>query len=148
MAINTLTGGDRMLFRGTYQSVESMTQSTATTPQALSTRTEVSILGGGTATGAAVRNLYTLGSGVEGQEKIIYMIATGEASVVFTQPSGRQPIQVSATLIPAATAVDAVWASATGQYVLQAADEFIRCIWMNSAWHVTEARGATLATTT
>jgi hypothetical protein len=148
MAITATTAGDRLRFRGTFQSIETMTQSTATTPQALSVTTDVSLLGGGTATGAAVRNLYTLGSGVEGQEKVIYMTATGEASVIFTQPSGRLPVQVSSTIVPSATAVDAIWASATGQYVLQAADEYVRAVWMNSAWHVIESRGATLATTT
>jgi hypothetical protein len=148
MAITSIPSGDRIAFVGTYQSLETLTQSTATTPQALSVSAEVSVLGAGTATGAAVRNLYTLGSGDEGQHKLIYMAATGEASVIFTQPSGRLPISVSSTIIPSATAVDAIWASATGQYVLQAANEYIFCRWMNDAWHVLESRGATLATTT
>ena len=148
MAIGTITGGERLKFAGTFQSVESLTQSTSTTPQALSVTTDVSILGMGTATGAAVRNLYTLAAGVEGQQKIIYANATGEASVIFTQISGRLPIAVSALAIPSATTVDALWASATGQYVFQAADEYLRLVFMNDAWQPYAGRGATLATTT
>src|SRR3990170_739373 len=89
MAIGTITGGERLKFAGTFQSVESMTQSTSTVPQALSLNTDVSILGAGTATGSSARNIYSLGTGVEGQEKYIYMTATGEASVGMTLTSGR-----------------------------------------------------------
>ena len=148
MAIGTITGGERLKFAGTFQSVESLTQSTSTTPQALSVTTDVSVLGMGTATGAAVRNLYTLAAGVEGQEKTIYANATGEASVIFTQIAGRLPAHISGLLAPSATAVDALWASATGQYVLQAADEFLLLKFMNDAWQIMLGRGATLATTT
>lgn len=148
MAIGTITGGERLKFVGTFQSVESLTQSTATTPQALSVTTDVSVLGMGTATGAAVRNLYTLAAGVEGQEKLIYANATGEASVIFTQISGRLDPGVGAVVNATATTVDANWASATGQYVFQAANEFILTRFMNDAWHVLNIRGATQATTT
>ncbi len=150
MAIGTITGGERLKFAGTFQSVESLTQSTATAPQALSITTDVSVLGMGTATGAAVRNLYTLAAGVEGQEKIVYANATGEASVIFTQKTGRLPLSLS-MIVGAATAtgaVDSLFASATGQYVFQAADEFLQLKFLNDAWQVMNARGATLATTT
>ena len=148
MTIGTITGGERLKFAGTYQSSESLTQSTATTPQALSITTDVSVLGMGTATGAAVRNMYTLAAGVEGQEKWVYCNATGEASVIFTQISGRLDAGVGAVVNQTATAVDANWASATGQYVFQAANEFIGMKYMNDAWHVMMARGVTQATTT
>ena len=148
MAIGTITGGERLKFAGTYQSSESLTQSTATIPQALSITTDVSVLGMGTATGAAVRNMYTLAAGVEGQEKWVYANATGEASVIFTQISGRLDPGVGAVVNATATAVDANWASATGQYVFQAANEFIGMKFMNDAWHVMMARGVTQATTT
>ena len=148
MAI-TLTGGQQQLRSGSWQSSETLTQSTATTPQALSVKHDVSILGMGTATGAAVRNLYTLGSGVEGQEKTIYCLATGEASVVAKWHAGRQPFFISSILNGGtATAVDTAWASATGQLVFQAADEFVRFRWMNEQWHFLELEGATAATTT
>lgn len=148
MAIGTITGGERLKFAGTYQSSESLTQSTATTPQALSITTDVSVLGMGTATGAAVRNMYTLAAGVEGQEKWVYCNATGEASVIFTQISGRLDYGVSAVVNQTATTGDGTWASATGQYVFQAANEFIGMKYMNDAWHVMMARGVTQATTT
>ena len=148
MAIGTTTGGERLKFAGTFQSVESMTQSTSTVPQALSLNTDVSILGAGTATGTSARNIYTLGTGVEGQEKTIYMTATGEASVVFTQPAGRlhNYFEFSTTTVGPATVLSA--ASATGQYVLQAADDFVLVKWLNDAWQVMAFSGATLGTTT
>lgn len=148
MAIGTITGGERLKFAGTFQSSESLTQSTATTPQSLSVTTDISVLGMGTATGAAVLNLYTLGAGVEGQEKWIYSNATGEASVVFRQISGRLDFGVSAVYNSTATTADGTWASATGQVVFQAANEYIGMKYLNDAWHVLVARGVTQATTT
>lgn len=147
MAVTTITGGVQVQ-EGTIRSTETMTQSTATTPQSLSLFTDVSVLGAGTATGTAARNLYTLGSGNhEGQEKWIYMTATGEASVIFTQPSGRIWGSIAFGLA-SATDVDQSWASATGQYVMQAADDCLGVKWLNDAWTVFYSRGATLATTT
>lgn len=78
----TVIGGpiSRRLNEGFSQ--EQMTQSTATAAQALSLFTDVSLLGGGTATGVE-RNVYSLASGIEGQEKFVALIATGEGAVSF-----------------------------------------------------------------
>src|SRR5919109_110182 len=122
----TLNPCDIQRKAGTWQALATYTQSTSTTPQALSIYADAHLLGMGTATGAAVRNLYTLAAGVEGQEVYIGSDATGEASVIFTQRSGRLPLHVSIVgLGGTATAVDAAWASATGQYVFQASGEYL-----------------------
>lgn len=145
----TLASSDRQRKAGTYQFAKTYTQSTSTTPQALDITADIHVLGMGTATGAPVRNLYTLAAGIEGQEVEILSDATGNAGVIFTQVSGRQPFDVSMVVTGgAATAVDAGWASATGQYVFSASNQYIRAKFMNSAWWVNEARGVTLATST
>lgn len=145
----TLNSHDIQRKAGTWQYAKTYTQSTSTTPQALDIAADAHILGMGTATGASVRNLYTLANGVEGQEVFIGSDATGEASVVFTQRSGRLNFGVSVVASGgAATAVDAAWASATGQYVFQAQGEYLRAKFMNSVWEVYELKGATLGTTT
>lgn len=148
MAIGTITGGERLRQVGTFQSVESLTQSTSTTPQALSITTDVSVLGMGTATGSSARNLYTLAAGVEGQHKMIYCNATGEAGVIFTQKTGRLNAIISGMVIPSATTVDGMWASATGQYVFNAANDWLELKYMNDAWWPLRGVGATLSTTT
>jgi hypothetical protein len=146
MAI-TLTGGERQRKAGTFGDAQTYTQSTSTTPQELSITADCHILGMGTATGAPVRNLYTLADGIEGQEVWIWSLATGNAGVIFTQPSGRLPWQTSVTVNGgAATAVDAGWASATGQYVFQSAGDYIGAKYINAAWNVFTAVGATQAT--
>ena len=76
----TITGGPVPKRFGESYAQEQLTQSTATTAQALNLYTDLSLLGGGTATGIE-RNLYSLASGIEGQRKVIKLIATGEASV-------------------------------------------------------------------
>lgn len=146
----TLSSFDRQLRAGTFQSLATYTQSTSTTPQALNIRADVHQLGMGTATGAAVRNLYTLADGVEGQEVVIVCDATGEASVIFTQRSGRLPLSISmiAGVSTATGAVDSLFASATGQYVFQASGEYMWMKFMNTVWEILAMRGATLATTT
>jgi hypothetical protein len=145
----TLSSSDRQRKAGTYQFAKSYTQSTATAPQAMDITADIHILGMGTATGAPVRNLYTLAAGIEGQEVDILSDATGNAGVIFTQVSGRLPLDVSVIVTGgAATSVDAAWASATGQYVFSASNQYVRARFMNSAWFVNECRGVTLATTT
>lgn len=144
----TITGGERQT-NSSWQSSETLTQSTATAFRTLSMRTDVSVLGMGTATGTALRNIYSLATtGVEGQEKLIFCGATGEASVLVPANSGRMSIIASSLALPAATAVDAVWASATGMWVFQSDGDFLLVKFMNGAWHAIGGAGATLATTT
>lgn len=145
----TITAGVQNRVPGAFQELETMTQSTATAPQAISVAIPVTILGMGTATGAAVRNLYTLPPGIEGQEKWVYTNATGEASLIATFPTtGRLPLGIAFTNNPTATTVDALLASATGQLVFQAAGEFVHLRYFNACWHIRDAYGVTIATTT
>ena len=104
--------------------LETLAQSTSTTPQALALTTPLTILGGGTATGFH-RNVFTLStaSAVEGQEKGILMTATGEAYIAFT-------------------------GTATGRFVLRQPDDFLLLKMFNHKWRVSSYTLATLATST
>ena len=95
----TISAGNPVRFAGGYQQVETLTQSTATALLTVSVSIPVSVLGGGTATGAAVRNIYSLAAGVEGQEKVIVMNATGEASVTMAFATTQYPFHVGYTLL-------------------------------------------------
>ena len=155
MAI-TLTGGERQLHAGTFQTVETMTQSTATALQALSLRTDASILGAGTATGAAVRNIYSLAAGVEGQEKLVVMNATGEASVTMAFATSRYPFGIGFELLGGTggtatignVALTDSLVTATGMLVFQADGEYAYLKYYNSRWHAIDIFGATQATVT
>lgn len=150
----TISGGGRQT-NNTWQSSETLTQSTATSFQSLSTRIEVSVLGMGTATGFS-RNLYTLGSAtsetsspVEGQEKLIICSATGEAKLFVAGPTqGRLPLHVAFENNPTATAVDALLASATGLWTFQTDGDYLLVKYMNGVWNYLDSKGATLATST
>lgn len=168
MTISSTTapaGGDRLRFAGTFQSIEYLTQSTATTPQALSLTTDLSVLGAGTASGNIRNNLYTLGTSttvststalasttvgaVEGQEKYIFFTATGFASLIFTQATnGRIPFSEIFRGTTTASDSDTSLASATGQYVFQESGDFMHLKFINDAWRILGVSGATIATTT
>jgi hypothetical protein len=144
----TITGG-QLNTNTSWQKLETLTQSTATAFRAISVRADATVLGMGTATGTAARNIYSLATtGVEGQEKFIYSAATGEASVLIPMPSGRLNIQACMLAVPSATTVDALQASATGMWVFQSDGDFLLLQFMNGAWNVINGSGATLATTT
>lgn len=114
-----------------YGSVETMTASTATTPQVLSVETDVSILGGSTTTLGILNNLYTLADGVHGQEKLIqHAAATGASSVVFDYGAGLDSL------------------TATGQIVFQSDGDFVLLKFFGDVWHVISTTGATMATGT
>lgn len=143
---------------GTYQSSESMTQSTATAFQSLNANVDVSFLGMGTATGDNSNNLYSLtvtttasgyeGDAVEGFEKMIMATATGEAAVFIEQLSGRMSAEGSLLAISTATSVDAMWASATGNWVFSSANDYLIARVWNGAWRVVGGVGPTMATAT
>jgi len=145
----TITGGD-VLHPGAFQTVETLTQSTATAPQTISTVHGVTILGMGTATGFGV-NQYNLATAnaVEGMEKLIVSNATGEAKVFIAGATERFPFHISMVANPTATAaVDQVWASATGRWVFQSDGDYVFVKFLNAAWHYQDANGATIATST
>ena len=151
----TLTGGERQLRGGTFQSVETMTQSTATALQALSVSHDVSVLGAGTATGSAARNIYSLAAGIEGAEKLIVMNATGEASVTMAFATTRYPFHIGFALLggtggtstgPTALVDSAV--TATGMLVFTADGDYALLRYFNGKWHPLDLAGVTQATVT
>jgi hypothetical protein len=142
---------------GTFQTLESLTQSTATAFQTLSNEVEVSSLGMGTATGDNSNNLYALnatttasgveGDGVEGAYKLIYASATGEAAVFIDGPTqGRLPANIALDALPTATAI--AQASATGNWVFSTDGDMILCRFVNGKWNYVALTGATQATAT
>ena len=140
---------------GTFRSIETLTQSTATAIQTLNNAYAVSVLGMGTATGFA-RNRYLLSTSgaVEGMEKTVISSATGEAYLIFNSSAATGnftfPIQVCLALLGTATTVDALAgiATATGNLVFNADGDFVRARFINGFWRAQELVGATLATTT
>jgi hypothetical protein len=138
---------------GTWGGSESLTQSTATAFQALDPHVEVSFLGMGTATGDNNNNLYSLtatgnGDAVDGMTKFITSTATGEAAVYVEQLSGRMSLEASALVNNTSTDIDQTWASATGNWVFSAADDYLVCKFWNGAWRVLGGVGPTMATAT
>lgn len=139
MAI-TITGGTQRQSFG-MQSVEQMTQSTATAAQTLSAVDYISVLGAGTATGTLSINQYVLPEGPDGLEKIVYLAATGEATLQMTQATG-----IHAQFSTSSDAVFRVGA-ATGAYVLNAKADYVRAVFLDGGWTVL-GTNATLATAT
>ena len=137
---------------GSWRSIENLTASTATTPQAISVEVDVTVLGGSTVTaGGAVNNLYTLADGFPGQEKMIqHATATGASHVIFDYPSGRQPHSFYEMSAGGSTAPDiqTLWTSGTGQWVMQADGDFLLLRFLGGDWQVVMAAGATMDTTT
>lgn len=121
----TTTVGAQIRPNTSYTAVETMTQSTATAAQSLSTTIPVSTVGAGTATGTLSINQYLMatGNGWDGMEKVVQMGATGEATVQFT-------------------------GTATGAHVLQSDGDFIRLKQIDGTWYLLSSSGATIATAT
>lgn len=148
-----LNAGDRNV-KGAFESVEVLTQSTATARQAISVIVPVTTLSGGTATGFGV-DLYTvasfatLGLGpAEGTEKVIAMLATGEAKVVFNgMATGLTGIFEIATTTNTAPQSVMTAASATGAFVLSNPTHFLFARMVNQQWRVLYG-AATYATAT
>jgi hypothetical protein len=144
-----IAGGERQ-GNDTWQAMQTLTQSTASDSsfQSIDMRKEVSVLGMGTATGH-FRNRYSLATtGVEGQTKLVISSATGEAKVFVPTRSGRMSVQASLLAVPSATAVDAVWASATGLWQFTADGNFLLLRFFNGLWHVQDGAGVTMTTGT
>ena len=79
----TLNAGERTRRGGgSFGSTEALSQATATTERSISLTTEVTTLAGGTATGFGVdKYRVATADAVEGQSKLVVMLATGEAKV-------------------------------------------------------------------
>ena len=118
----TLVGGIQRLRFGGYTALETLTQATATGAQSISLDTLITHVGLGTATGFNL-NTYTLANGTEGQWKHVLATATGEGKVAFT-------------------------GTATGQWVLDTADDHLALRFLTGRWRVLSSAGATLATAT
>lgn len=151
MAVS-INSGDRQVKAGTFDAVENLTQSTATARQTISPHHSCTTLSGGTATGFGV-DLYTLrGTGtatgapaVEGMEKTIMMLGTGEAKVVVESlATTRLPVF---GLVASATVFDNAFVSATGAFTLSAKGQYLWCKFINQQWFVLGGL-ATFATAT
>ena len=131
------------------QSVEVLTQSTTTVAQTLSNTSYVSALGAGTATGSMARNLYNLATtALDGTEKMIYLSATGEASLTFPWATGQHYIGRDVAGVATATNVAvALIGAATGGLVFIHAAAWARMIFLNGGWTVLGGN-ATFGTTT
>lgn len=118
----TITSNAQVFNAGISQSVENLTQSTATGLQTLSLKTDISNIGMGTATGFGI-NRYLLPAGQHGQEKWLVAQATGEAYV-----------QLAA-------------GTATGALVFTSTQQ-AQVVFMDTIWALTYSRGPTIATAT
>ncbi len=122
MAVS-ITGGPVETRGPGYHSTETLAQATATAAQALQLDTSANILGMGTATGFGV-NVYSLEAGTEGQKKVVFSTATGEAKLVLSGTT------------------------ATGQLVFSALDDLVKLEFIGAKWRILTNSGATLATAT
>lgn len=152
MAI-TITGGAQVRHEGTFDAVDTLTQSTATDEQSISLRTAVTTLSGGTATGFSI-NRYVLAAGNEGDSKLIVHLATGESYLRFgaattnLMATGIHYLSADTAGIATATgAAGAFFGAATGALVMNGAQDYIRCQFFNGAWNVLGGQ-ATIATST
>ena len=105
------------------QLIEALSDATSTALGTVSITTDISTIGAGTATGEDI-NRWLLATGArEGQTKTVLMLGTGEAKV---QLGG---------------------GTATGSHVLSAAEDWIRCVYIQDQWMMIQ-NTATLATAT
>ena len=122
MSITIESGAEKR--RGkTFRSAESLTQSTATTPQSVNLTTDATRLGMGTATGFGL-NQYRVTDGYAGLEKTFLATATGEAKLIIDS------------------------ATATGAWVFDAADDFMLFRYAGLKWRLIANSGCTNATST
>lgn len=143
----TITSGTQLSFPRS-QSVETLTNSTATAVQDISAFSYVTTISGGTATGTAGVNNYALPEGPDGLEKLVFLIATGEATVHLTMATGQHYIGRDVAGIATATNyAGAVIGAATGALVLSAKTDYIRAIYLDGGWTVLGSN-ATFATVT
>jgi len=161
-----ITQGEQQHKAGTFQSQESIAESTATVVRVLDNHVDVSFLGMGTATGDNRNNLFallatsteagTVGDAIEGMIKWLGSTATGEAAVFVEMPTqGLMPPAASiqtnpdfATSTLATTVIEMMMASATGKWVFQSDGDFLLMQFRNGTWNYIDGAGATMATAT
>lgn len=149
----TFTGGSQQS-NSTWNSLNTLTQSTATAFQAIDPRFDAVALGMGTASGDNRNNLYSLtatggaADAVEGHELILFTTGTGEAAVYVEMATGRLPFQLAFMSNGTATTVDALAASATGNWVFGVDGDFMQLKFMNDKWMFMDGQGVTQATAT
>ncbi len=162
MAVILTTGNQARL--GAWQSLTTLDQSTATTPQVVFPNVDIVELGMGTASGDNVNNLYTLGAtttasgregdAVEGQEIFLRTAGTGtgEAACFIEMAAGRLPYDVSIEMVSAggtaSFSAPEHYASATGRFVFSTDGDYALLKFMNSVWRPLAVNGATLASAT
>lgn len=118
-----IQGGGQNL-PGTYRSLKSYSQSTATGAQTVDASYDVINLGMGTATGFGVnRYLLATDGAKEGRDIVFQATATGEAYLVFSGTS-------------------------TGALVFGAATDSVHLRQVNNVWYLVANYGATVATAT
>jgi hypothetical protein len=144
----TLTPGAQIRHVGTYDDIQSLTQSTATAEQAISLTSQITTIDGGTGTGFS-RGRFGLASGAaEGFRKTILMLSTGEAYVRVTNTAtGEQAGVVTYVSATALSNETPTVASATGVLVLNQKGDFMDLLHADSTWFVMVSR-ATVATAT
>jgi len=152
-----LTSGEQQ-HGTTWQSSESIAESTATVARVLDNDVDVSFLGVGTATGDNVNNKFELlatstasgneGDAIEGMIKTMMVTATGFAGLFIEMPTqGRLPLDAMILIDSAATGdLDVTAASATGVWVMQTDGDFLQCQFINGTWNFMRGAGATMHT--
>ena len=156
----SITQGEQQHKGGTFQTSESIAQSTATVARVLDNHVDVSFLGVGTASGLNVTNKYELlatsteagiiGDAIEGMIKYMMVTATGFAGLFIEMPTqGRLPLEAMILITPAATGnLNVTMASATGVWVFQSDGDFLQCQFLNGRWNFMRGAGATMHTAT
>ena len=119
----TITSGSPLRRGKTFQSLETLAQSTATAFQLVNLTTDLTALGMGTATGFGL-NLYRVTDGYAGLEKAFLATATGEAKLVFDT------------------------STATGMWLFDAADDYMRVVFEGLKWRLIVNSGCTTTPTT
>ena len=148
MTISQLTPGTQVQHGAGRNSIEVLTQSTATAAQTLSVNTYVSVLGAGTATGSNGINVYVLPAGPVGTEKFITLSATGEATLRLTMATGQHYWGRDLGGLASASQTANAWiGAATGAFVLTAKGQWLRTLFTDDAW-VVLGGVATIATAT
>ena len=150
-----LTAGEQQ-HGTTWQSAESIAESTATVARVLDNDVDVSLLGVGTATGDNVNNKYELlatstasgneGDAIEGMIKTMMVTGTGFAGLFVQHPTqGRLPLEAMILIDSGASGnIDVTMASATGVWVMQTDGDFIQTQFINGTWHFLRGAGATM----
>lgn len=146
MAIS-ITPGTQYMVPGN-QNIDTMSQSTATAAQTISVTQYISVLGAGTATGTNSVNVYTLPAGPDGTEKLIYLAATGEATLRMTMATGQHVFGRDLANVASATNVACAFiGAATGAFVFNAKARWLKLLCLDEGWTVMGGN-ATIATAT